>query len=47
MAIMLICLYPEESLPSMHNLRLIADPRRTWKKHVASQNIEQSEQKRL
>ena len=47
MSIVLVRLYPEQLLASMHYLRLIADPRGPREKYIALQNVEEGEEKGL
>ena len=47
MSVMLVCLYPEQTLPGMLDLRLITNPRGPWQEYVALQDIEECEQQRL
>jgi hypothetical protein len=47
MSVVFICLHPEEALPSMLDLRLIADPSRSRQEHVTLQDVEECKQQRL
>lgn len=47
MTILLAGLDPKQSLTSVENLRLIAHPRWSGKKHIALEYIEEGEKKRF
>lgn len=47
MSVMFVRLHPEQTLASMLDLRLIANPRGSRQQYVAIQDVEKCEQQRL
>jgi hypothetical protein len=47
MAVLLVRLHPKEPFARVHDLRLVADPRRSREKNISGKNIEQGKEKRL